>query len=459
MMKNSLISPESENSVIGALLLDNASYDKVSDLLSANDFHATSNQVIFREITKFALDGDSFDVVTLEQSLRDSGNIDRAGGLSNLANIVKNTPTSANIYSYAKIVQRKAKLRRLQQALRESNELLSTNQDQNSDELLDTIEQKILAIKDESTNEQSDICYASEVLYDVVDHLDKITENKSGITGIPTGYIDLDKKLSGMHEAELIIVAGRPSMGKTTFALNILENVLMDTDSSALFFSLEMPKKDIMLKICSSHSKVHFEKLRAKGLDDDDWSKFTVSMATLKNSKLGIVDTPSLTPMQVKHRARKFKRENPDLGLIVVDYLQLMRVPGYENNRTQEVSEISRSLKSLAKELNIPVIAISQLNRAVDDRRDKRPLMSDLRESGAIEQDADVIMFVYRHEVYEPLNNESKGKAEVIISKQRNGPIGSINLVFKGEISRFETMVLGTHQNFLSRRSNSDSYV
>ncbi len=449
MMKNSLISPESENSVIGALLLDNASYDKVSDLLSANDFHATSNQVIFREITKFALDGDSFDVVTLEQSLRDSGNIDRAGGLSNLANIVKNTPTSANIYSYAKIVQRKAKLRRLQQALRESNELLSTNQDQNSDELLDTIEQKILAIKDESTNEQSDICYASEVLYDVVDHLDKITENKSGITGIPTGYIDLDKKLSGMHEAELIIVAGRPSMGKTTFALNILENVLMDTDKSALFFSLEMPKKDIMLKICSSHSKVHFEKLRAKGLDDDDWSKFTVSMATLKNSKLGIVDTPSLTPMQVKHRARKFKRENPDLGIIVVDYLQLMRVPGYENNRTQEVSEISRSLKSLAKELNIPVIAISQLNRAVDDRRDKRPLMSDLRESGAIEQDADVIMFVYRNEVYEPLNNESKGKAEVIISKQRNGPIGSIDLVFKGEISRFESMMLNQYTNFL----------
>ena len=449
MIKNSLISPESENSVIGALLLDNASYDKISDLLSANDFHATSNQVIFREITKFALNGDSFDVVTLEQSLRDSGHIDRAGGLSNLANIVKNTPTSANIYSYAKIVQRKAKLRRLQQALIESNELLSTNQDQNSDELLDTIEQKILAIKDESTNEQSDICYASEVLYDVVDHLDKITENKSGITGIPTGYIDLDKKLSGMHEAELIIVAGRPSMGKTTFALNILENVLMNTDRSALFFSLEMPKKDIMLKICSSHSKVHFEKLRAKGLDDDDWSKFTVSMATLKDSKLGIVDTPSLTPMQVKHRARKFKRENPDLGLIVVDYLQLMRVPGYENNRTQEVSEISRSLKSLAKELNIPVIAISQLNRAVDDRRDKRPLMSDLRESGAIEQDADVIMFVYRHEVYELLSNESKGKAEVIISKQRNGPIGSVNLVFKGEISRFETMALGTHHNFL----------
>ena len=281
-----------------------------------------------------------------------------------------------------------------------------------------------------------------DLLPKYLDQLDRKQDKPNGITGMPTGFSELDKKTAGLHPSQLIVVAGRPSMGKTTFALNIAESVLSETDQSVLLFSMEMSAEEILEKRISSIGRIPSSNLRTGQLSEEDWSKITVSMQKVKNGKMTIVDTPALTPLDIKHRARAFKRQNPDLGLIVIDYLQLMQVNEKGLNRTQEVTKISNSLKALAKELNIPVIAISQLNRSVDERADKRPRMSDLRESGAIEQDADVILFVYREEVYDKDKPEAKGKAEIVIGKQRSGGIGSINITFKGEFSLFEEYVV-----------------
>ena len=433
--QNELYEINAERSIIGSLLIDNDCYDKISDKIQANDFYDKRHQMIFSHIQRLAEKGSRFDTITLGDILDESKLLDQAGGLSYLAEIARDTPTSSNCISYTEIVKRRAIKRHLRQALVRSNELINESCEEH--ELLDKVENEILSIRNLAESDQHDFISMKDLLPKYLDQLDKKQETPNGITGIPTGFSELDKKTAGLHPSQLIVVAGRPSMGKTTFALNIAESVLSETDQSVLLFSMEMSAEEILEKRLSAIGSIPSSNLRTGQLNEDSWSKITLSMQKVKERKMTIVDKPALTPLEVKHRARAFKRKNHDLGLIVVDYLQLMQVNEKNLNRTQEVTKISNSLKALAKELSIPVIAISQLNRSVDDRADKRPRMSDLRESGAIEQDADVILFVYREEVYERDKPEVKGKAEIVIGKQRAGGIGSINLIFKGEFGVF----------------------
>ena len=428
-----------ERSIIGSLLIDNNCYDKICDKIQANDFYDKRHQMIFSHIQRLAEKGSNFDAITLGDVLDEHKLLDQAGGLSYLAEIARDTPTSSNCISYTEIVKRRAIKRHLRQALLRSNELINDPQDEH--ELLDKVENEILSIRNLAESDKHDFISMHELLPRYIDNLDRKQDSPNGITGIPTGFSELDKKTAGLHPSQLIVVAGRPSMGKTTFAMNIAESVLIETDKSVLVFSMEMSAEEILEKRISSIGRIPSSNLRTGQLSEEDWSKITVSMQKVKNSKMTIVDTPALTPLDIKHRTRAFKRKNPDLGLVVIDYIQLMQVNEKGLNRTQEVTKISNSLKALAKELNIPVIAISQLNRSVDERADKRPRMSDLRESGAIEQDADVILFVYREEVYERNKPEIKGRAEIVIGKQRSGGIGSVNIIFEGEYSMFSNFV------------------
>jgi replicative DNA helicase len=437
-----------ERSVIGSIVLENTSYDKISHVLMPHDFFSLPHQLLYSHIQRLAEEGTPFDVITLTDSLTKTKEINKVGGLSYIAELVNDTPTSANIWSYAQIVKKKAIRRSLQKALLDSNDLVFNHEILNEEELLDAVEKNIISVRENIDTNSDDFRPISSVMKNVMDQIDQLAESKSTITGLSTGFIDIDNMTSGLHKGQLIIVAGRPSMGKTSFAMNIAENVLMKDQKSVLLFSMEMPAEDITKRLISSVSKTPFSKLRTGDLGDDDWTGMMSGMEKINQSPFTIIDTPALTPIQIKHKSRKFKREHPDLGLIVVDYLQLMRVPHLEGNRNLEVSHISGALKALARELNIPIIALSQLNRAVDDRNDRRPMMSDLRDSGSIEQDADVIMFVYREEVYNPESTEHKGKGQIIISKQRNGSIGTINVVFRGDYCRFET---STEQVFLKR--------
>ncbi|MCF6768372.1 replicative DNA helicase [Thiotrichales bacterium 19S11-10] len=426
---------EAERSILGSLLIDNDCYDKISDKIEVKDFYDRRHQLIFSHIQQLSEIGSPFDVVTLGDVLEEAKLLEQAGGLSYLADITKNTPTSSNCITYTEIVKRRAIKRHLRQALMRSSELFDDSIDEH--QLIDEVEKEILSVRAMAESDQHDFKSADDLLPKFLDQLEAKQNNENGITGIPTGFDDLDKKTAGLHPSQLIVVAGRPSMGKTTFAMNIAENVLKETDHSVLVFSLEMSADEILERRVSSVGNIHLSTLRTGKLSEDDWGKVSVSVQMLKDRKMTVVDTPALTPLNVKHKARAFKRHNPDLGLIVVDYLQLMQVHEKGLNRTQEVTKISNELKALAKELSIPVIAISQLNRSVDDRADRRPRMSDLRESGAIEQDADVILFVYREEVYDREKPEVQGKAEIVIGKQRNGGVGSIYLDFKGENCKF----------------------
>ncbi|MCF6768525.1 replicative DNA helicase [Thiotrichales bacterium 19S11-10] len=430
---------EAERSILGSLLIDNDCYDKISDKIEVKDFYDRRHQLIFNHIQRLSGIGSPFDAVTLGDVLEEAKLLEQAGGLAYLAEITKNTPTSSNCITYTEIVKRRAIKRHLRQALVRSNELFNDPMDEH--QLIDEVEKEILSVRAMAESDQHDFKSVSDLLPKFLDQLEAKQNNENGITGIPTGFNDLDKKTAGLHPSQLIVVAGRPSMGKTTFAMNIAENVLKETDQSVLVFSLEMSADEILERRVSSVGSIHLSSLRTGKLSEDDWNKVSVGIQMLQDRKMTVVDTPALTPLNVKHKARAFKRHNPDLGLIVVDYLQLMQVHEKGLNRTQEVTKISNELKALAKELSIPVIAISQLNRSVDDRADRRPRMSDLRESGAIEQDADVILFVYREEVYDRDKPEVQGKAEVVIGKQRNGGVGSIYLDFKGENCKFLSSV------------------
>ncbi|MCF6777579.1 replicative DNA helicase [Thiotrichales bacterium 19X7-9] len=431
---------EAERSILGSLLIDNDCYDKISDKIEVKDFYDRRHQLIFTHIQRLLEVGTPLDAVTLGDILEDAKLLDDAGGLAYLADIARHTPTSSNCIAYTEIVKRRAIKRHLRQALVRSNELINNNIDEH--QLIDEVEKEILSVRAMAESDQHDFKSAKELLPKFIDQLEAKQYSENGITGIPTGFIDLDKKTAGLHPSQLIVVAGRPSMGKTTFAMNIAENVLKETDKSVLVFSLEMSADEILERRMSSVGNIHLSNLRTGKLSEGDWGKVSIAIECVKDRKMTIVDTPALTPLNVKHKARAFKRQNPDLGLIVVDYLQLMQVHESGLNRTQEVTKISNELKAIAKELSVPVIAISQLNRSVDDRADRRPRMSDLRESGAIEQDADVILFVYREEVYDRDKPEAKGKAEIVIGKQRNGGVGSIGLLFKGENCKFTSMAL-----------------
>ena len=431
-------SKDAERSVLGGLILDNDSWEYIGDIVTVNDFFENQHQVLFSQIEQLAKDNIPFDVITLSDSLTSSRKIDQVGGLSYIAELVNDTPTADNIRAYAKIVIEKSRMRHLLNTAVDIANSVYDQQGRKIDDVIDDAERKIFRVAENNSNDKIGPESVTNVLSTVIDRLDVLMDSDDGITGVSSGFTDLDKLTSGLHPANLLIVAGRPSMGKTTFAMNIAENVARDADKPVLIFSLEMPSQDLVVRMISSLQQVNQTKLRNGKLDDEDWTKITAAMQIISQEmNLFIDDSAGLSPAELRARARRLAREHSGLSLIVVDYLQLMSVPGYENNRTQEVSEISRSLKALAKELNVPVIALSQLNRAVDDRKEKIPMMSDLRESGAIEQDADVIMFVYRDEVYNKEDPHNKGVGKIIIGKQRNGPIGDITVTFAGQFCRF----------------------
>lgn len=428
---------EAEQAVLGGLMLTNAAWDTVDTRISEKDFYRSDHRIIFRHIAKLVRADKPLDVITLSESLEQTRELENVGGLSYLGALAKNIPSSANINAYADIVRERSVLRKLIEVGTDITGLGFEPKGRIALDLLDEAEQKVFAISEENQKKGTGPQIISEVLAETVDRIQALFESDSPITGLSSGYHDLDKLTAGLQDSDLVIVAGRPSMGKTMLGINIAEHVAMTTDKAVLIFSMEMPAHALATRILSSLSRIDQQKLRTGQLTDQDWPKLTSAISMISSKKLLIDDTGSLSPVDIRTRARRVAREYSNLGMIVVDYLQLMRVPGYQEHRSAEISEISRSLKALARELDIPVMALSQLNRGLEQRPDKRPMMSDLRESGGIEQDADLIAFIYRDEVY---NKESvdKGAAEVIIAKQRNGPIGTVKLTFLGQYARFE---------------------
>ncbi len=430
---------EAEQSVLGGLLLDNETWDRVSEKVVAQDFYSRSHRIIFETIGALIEHGEPVDLITLSEGLENDQRLEDAGGFVYLAEMMKNTPSAANITAYAEIVRERAVTRELISVANEIAEAGYDTQGRSSAELLDFAETKVFAIAEQRANKSEGPESISSVLEKTVDRIEKLcNEPNDGVTGVSTGFVDLDKMTAGLQPSDLIIIAARPSMGKTTFAMNLAENAAMTQDKPALVFSLEMPSDQLMMRMLASLGRIDQTKIRTGQLDDEDWARLSSTMGLLlENGKMFIDDAAGLTPTDVRSRARRIARDHGGLSMIMIDYLQLMRVPALSDNRTLEISEISRSLKALAKELKVPVVALSQLNRSLEQRSDKRPINSDLRESGAIEQDADLIMFIYRDEVYND-DSEWKGMSEIIIGKQRNGPIGRIALTFQGQYSRFD---------------------
>jgi len=432
---------EAEQSVLGALMLDNLSWERVADTLDGPDFYRSDHQLIFQAIAKLAENGSPYDVVTLSEVLENSDQLERVGGLTYLGGLAKNTPSAANIVAYAEIVRERSVLRQLIQVGQGIAQSAYRPEGRSTLELLDDAERHVFGIAQQGNIGKQGFRGMKDLLQKAVDRIDVLAQSGSSITGVATGFNDLDELTAGLQQGDLIIVAGRPSMGKTAFAINIAEHVAIKGDKPVAVFSMEMPGEQLIMRMLSSLGRINQQRLRTGKLDDTDWPRLTSAIGILQDVKLFIDDSAALTPGDIRARSRRLMRDNNgELGLIVVDYLQLMQSPRSAENRTTEISDISRSLKALAKELSVPVIALSQLNRSLEQRPNKRPIMSDLRESGAIEQDADVIAFIYRDEVY---NEESpdRGIAEIIIAKQRNGPIGMKKLTFLGEYTRFENYI------------------
>ncbi|QCI20667.1 replicative DNA helicase [Buchnera aphidicola (Brachycaudus cardui)] len=430
---------EAEQSVLGGLMLDNEQWDTVSEHVVADDFFSKPHRLIFQEMQKLLDLGYPIDLITLSESLEQKGKLESVGRFSYLAELSKNTPSTANITAYADIVRERAIVREM---ILVANKIANAGYDtqgRKSEELLDYAESSVFKIAEKRFKKDSGPKNVEQILDETVSSIEKLfLSPHDGVTGINTGYQDLNKKTSGLQPSELIIIAARPSMGKTTFAMNLCENAAMLYDKPVLIFSLEMPGEQIMMRMLASLSRVNQARIRTGQLNDEDWSRMSGTInVLLKKKNIYIDDSSALTPNEVRSRARRIYRENNGLTLIMVDYLQLMRVPSLSENRTLEIAEISRTLKALAKELQVPVIALSQLNRSLEQRSDKRPVNSDLRESGSLEQDADLIMFIYRDEIYNE-NSDFKGIAEIIIGKQRNGPIGTVCLTFNGHWSRFD---------------------
>ncbi|EAQ30799.1 MULTISPECIES: replicative DNA helicase [Idiomarina] len=431
---------EAEQSVLGGLMLDNDAWDKVSGLIIAQDFYHRAHRLIFTAMQSLADSSQPMDLVTVSEELEANTELDAVGGFAYLGEISKNTPSAANIVAYANIVRERAVLREMIAAANDIAESGYDTQGRTSQQLLDEAESKVFRIAEKRTSATEGPKGVSDILAKTIEKIETLSniKNHNGVTGTSTGFHDLDQMTAGLQPSDLIIVAARPSMGKTTFAMNLAENVAMNEEKPVLVFSLEMPSEQIMMRMLASLSRVDQNRVRTGRLEDDDWARIASVMNILNDkNNLYIDDSSGLTPTEVRSRARRVARDHGGLSMIMVDYLQLMTVPGMSENRTLEIAEISRSLKSLAKELSVPVVALSQLNRSLEQRSDKRPVNSDLRESGSIEQDADVIMFIYRDEVYHP-DSAEKGLAEIIIGKQRNGPIGKVELKFHGHLSRFD---------------------
>ena len=430
---------EAEQSLLGGLLIDNEALDKIADLITVNDFYRQDHQIIFGHIHRLIDRSQPADIVTVGESLEANSELNTIGGLEYLGLLAENTPTAANIRGYAQIVRERSIMRSLVEVGTDIVDTALTPQGKDAQQLLDESESKIFQIAEAGKNDKIGFTDIKELLPQVAERIDELykRDNPNDVTGIPTGYKDLDMMTSGLQPGELIIIAGRPSMGKTSLALNMSEFVSIDTGLPTAVFSMEMASTQLVSRLIGSVGKLNQHKMRTGQLDDNDWEKLSFALGQLNEAPIFIDEGSALNPYEVRARARRLHKQCGKLGLIVIDYLQLMGTGGSTENRATEISEISRSLKSLAKELNVPVVALSQLNRSVEQRPDKRPVMSDLRESGAIEQDADVIMFIYRDEVYNPETTD-KGMAEIILAKQRNGPVGRVKLTFLGEYTKFE---------------------
>lgn len=438
-------SAEAEQSIIGGLLLDNQVWDKVGTKLCEADFYRTEHRILFRAIFNLAGKNQPFDVVTLLDTLKSNNELDDAGGEAYLFELANNTPSVANVPAYADIVREKSVQRQLISVASAIADAAYNPGDRDVPELLDLAERKVFAIAEQTAGDGGPEVIKS-ILVRAVEKIDALYHSGDAITGLSTGLADLDEMTSGLQPSDLIIMAGRPSMGKTTLAMNIAEHVAIQSTRPVLVFSMEMPADSLAMRMMSSLGRIDQHRIRTGKLEDDDWPRVTSAVHMLSEAPLFIDDSPALSPAEMRARARRVMKEHGQLGLIVVDYLQLMKIAGFKaDNRTAEISEISRSLKSLAKELSVPVIALSQLNRSLEQRQDKRPVMSDLRESGAIEQDADLICFIYRDEVYNE-DSPDKGCAEIIIAKQRNGPIGRVRVAFLGKYTRFEDLAFSGYQ-------------
>ena len=427
---------DAEQAVLGGVLIDNGAWDRIADVVTAAHFYRSDHRAVFEAVSGLCDEGRPCDAVTVAERLDRDGRLESSGGLAYLAELTQNTPNAANIVAYAEIVRERAVLRDLIRTSTEIAEAAFRPQGRAAHELLDDAERRIFEIAERGRTGRRESVAIRDVLSSVMERIDELSRLESAITGVSTGFKDLDRDTAGLQKGDLIIIAGRPSMGKTAFAMNIVEEAAIRAELPVVVFSMEMPAEQLTMRMLSSLGRIDQQKVRTGRLDHDDWPRLTSPLAMLNNTDIFIVDDAALTPIELRARCRRLKREH-GLGLVVIDYLQLMHVPGTRENRATEISEISRSLKALAKELMVPVVACSQLNRRLEERQNKRPVMSDLRESGAIEQDADLILFIYRDEVY---NEESKdkGKAEIIIGKQRNGPIGKIDLTFLGRFARFE---------------------
>lgn len=437
---------EAERSVIGGLMLDPQAWDKVSELVVADDFYRPEHRSMFAVIARLADDSEPIDVVTISERLDKRGELESVGGVAYLIEVVEATPSSANIGSYAEIVKERSVLRRLISTTSEISGRAYHPEGMSAAEVLDEAERKIFQIA-ENGEKKGGPRIASDILSATVDKIDELYHQDGAITGLSTGFTDLDAMTSGLQPADLVIVAGRPSMGKTTFAMNLVENAAMISDLPVIVFSLEMPAEQLMMRMLSSLGRIDQTRMRSGQLIQEDWDKLMSAVKMLKDRKLFIDDTGGISPTEMRSRVRRIAREHGGVAMIMVDYLQLMQIPGFSEGRTNEISEISRSLKAIAKEMNCPMVALSQLNRSLEQRPNKRPVNSDLRESGAIEQDADVISFVYRDEVYHE-DSPHKGIAEIIIGKQRNGPIGTCRLAFIGKFTRFEDLAPDAYQGF-----------
>ncbi|HVS22322.1 MAG TPA: replicative DNA helicase [Gammaproteobacteria bacterium] len=431
-------SVEAEQSLLGGLMLDQRAWDQIADVVRVDDLYRADHRLIFTAIAELVERNQPPDAVTVGEHLQRTGQLEAAGGLPYLARLVEDTPSAANIRAYARIVRERALLRRLIEIGGDIAASAHSTQGLTVEEIVDLAEQRVFEIADGGRRGPG-FTALKEILPRTIDRLDTLSHSASDITGISTGFTKLDAMTSGLQRGELIIIAGRPSMGKTSLAINIAENAAIGAQVPAGIFSMEMSAEQLSFRMLSSVGRVSQTRLRNGKLSEEDWPRVHSAVSMMSNAPIFIDDGAALTPTEVRSRARRLKREH-GLGLIVVDYLQLMQVSGSVENRATELSEISRSLKALAKELDLPVIALSQLNRSVEQRNDKKPVMSDLRESGALEQDADLIVFIYREEVYDR-ETPRKGIADIIIGKQRNGPVGDFRLTFLGEFTRFENLV------------------
>ncbi|MDA8781129.1 replicative DNA helicase [Gammaproteobacteria bacterium] len=438
---------ELERAVLGGLMLETERYDAVSEIIEFTDFEGQDHQNIFQSMGELVYSNKPLDPLTVSDRLDSKNLLTRAGGKNYLIDLASTSPSAANLEAYAGMIRQKSISRRLMKINSEISELIINPQGKDAAELLDEAETKIFSLNDEASRTSTNIQKLDELIPQSIERMNEIAKNGSSLLGASTGYKDLDSKLQGLQNGDLIIVAARPSMGKTALSMNIVENLILNKNipGGVLVFSLEMPAESLTTRLLASNAKIDQQKVRSASMNQSDLKKFMESSSKLKDLPLYIDDSSMLSPMELRARARRIARQEPNgLSLIVVDYLQLMQLPASQENRVNQISEISRSLKMLAKELNVPVIALSQLNRAVEQRPNKRPIMADLRDSGAIEQDADVILFIYRDEVYNE-DSEEGNKAEIIIGKQRNGPIGKVNLTFLKEFTRFEDFAVDSY--------------